>query len=202
MVVVPTSLVVSGTITVCWLWHEVIRQCSWSEQFTDVVGLSENRTVTGDGLIALGESLKGNRGLKTLSLRGLLNVSDNHWKQFIVCLQENNDLTKLFVPSSSTHEVVRQEAESRSHIRRQNNPPPLEVDRFTKSWEKQAMQQLSYRVWMSSASIQIENNKKLSLNWTTFALFSAPLSPCLNTPLTTFNVFSSFVCTLVPLTPG
>ena len=57
--------------------------------------LSENHSVTGVGLMALGESLKRNRGLKTLGLSGLYYISDNDWKQFIVCLHENNHLTVL-----------------------------------------------------------------------------------------------------------
>ena len=62
--------------------------------------LSENHSVTGVGLMALGESFKRNRGLKTLGLLGLYNISTNDWKQFIVCLQENNHLTELQLPSS------------------------------------------------------------------------------------------------------
>ena len=61
------------------------------------LNLSDNSAVTGVGLLALGESLK-NRGLKTLRLRlPGANISDNDWKQFIVCLQENNLLTKLML---------------------------------------------------------------------------------------------------------
>ena len=40
------------------------------------LNLSGNRAVTGSGLMALGESLKRNRGLKTLTLYGLYRFSN------------------------------------------------------------------------------------------------------------------------------
>ena len=85
--------------------------------------LSENHSVTGVGLLALGESLKRNRGLKTLRLRGWLPniISDNDWRQFIVCLQENNHLTELWLLSY----VQRQEMTTLNDIRRKKNLPPL-----------------------------------------------------------------------------
>ena len=86
--------------------------------------LSENHVVTGVGLLALGESLKRNRGLNTLGLFGLYHVSDNDWKQFIVCLQENNHLTALWVPSL-VQELVQQEMTTLNDIRRKKNLPPL-----------------------------------------------------------------------------
>ena len=85
-----------------------------------------NHSVTGVGLLALGESLKKNRGLKRLKLWRLPNISDNDWKQFIVCLQENNHLTKLHL-LSSTQEVVRQETTTLNDIRIEHNLPPLSV---------------------------------------------------------------------------
>ena len=85
-----------------------------------------NGAVTGIGLMALGESLKRNRRLKKLRLLGLPNISDNDWKQFIVCLQENNHLTQLGLPFF-TREVVQQEMTTLNNIRRRNNLPPLEV---------------------------------------------------------------------------
>ena len=89
--------------------------------------LSGNDAVTGVGLMALGESLKRNKGVKTLRLLGLLrlyhihNISDSEWEQFIVCLQENNHLTELQLPPS----VQRQEMTTLNDIRRKNNLPPL-----------------------------------------------------------------------------
>ena len=81
--------------------------------------------LTGIGLMALGESLKSNRGLKTLRLCGwLYHISDNDWKQFIVCLQENNDLTVLELPDPALM-VVKQEVTILNDIRRKNNVPPL-----------------------------------------------------------------------------
>ena len=85
-----------------------------------------NHSVTGVGLLALGESLKKNRGLKRLKLWRLPNISDNDWKQFIVCLQENNHLTKLHL-LSSTQVVVRQEMTTLNDIRIEHNLPPLSV---------------------------------------------------------------------------
>ena len=97
--------------------------------------LSENSAVTAVGLMALGESLKRNRGLQTLRLYGWLpnislwnsyHISDNDWKQFIVCLQENNHLTELWLLSFA-EKVVRQEMTTLNSIRRKNNLPPLNI---------------------------------------------------------------------------
>ena len=82
--------------------------------------LSENDAVTGVGLMALGESLKRNKGVKTLRLLGLY---PSDWKQFIVCLQENTHLTELQLPSS----MQRQEMTTLNDIRRKKNLPPLRV---------------------------------------------------------------------------
>ena len=94
--------------------------------------LTWNDAVTGVGLLALGESLKRNRGLKTLRLYGRLHPTfDNDWKQFIVCLQGNNYLTKLQLPSYSSREAVRpemavrQELTTLNDIRGKKNLPPL-----------------------------------------------------------------------------
>ena len=81
--------------------------------------LSENPSV---GLMALGESLKRNKGVKTLRLLGLY---PSDWKQFIVCLQENNHLTELQLSPSSLQEVVRQEMTTLNDIRRKKKLPPL-----------------------------------------------------------------------------
>ena len=89
--------------------------------------LSGNDAVTGIGLMALGESLKRNRGLKTLQM-GLNNFSDIDWKQFIVSLQENNHLRKLWLPYELA--IVQQETETINQIRRHKNQPLLEVDRL------------------------------------------------------------------------
>ena len=85
--------------------------------------LSGNTAVTGIGLMALGESLKRNRGLKSLRLYGLCDISDHDWKQFIVCLQENNHLTELELPQFSPLEVMFQEISSLNNIRRKNDLP-------------------------------------------------------------------------------
>ena len=77
--------------------------------------LSENHSVR---LMALGESLKRNKGVKTLRLLGLY---PSDWKQFIVCLQENTHLTELQLPSS----MQRQEMITLNDIRRTKNLPPL-----------------------------------------------------------------------------
>ena len=88
--------------------------------------LSGSHAVNGVGLVALGESLKRNRRLKTLSLSELPNVSYSNWKQFMVCLQENNHLTKLWL-SSSIREVVQQEKEILNNIRRKSNYATTDV---------------------------------------------------------------------------
>ena len=93
------------------------------------LNLSGNRAVTGIGLMALGGSLKRNRGLKTLILLWLSNILDRDWKQFIACLQENNDLTKLM--SSRHYELVRQETLTVNQIRREKNLPLLVVSVFS-----------------------------------------------------------------------
>ena len=88
----------------------------------------QNYAVTGVGLMSLGESLKRNRGLKTLMLNGLLNISERNWKQFIACLRENNDLTKLELSILfSPRELVLQETVTVNQIRREKNLPLLEV---------------------------------------------------------------------------
>ena len=95
------------------------------------LNLSRNVAVTGIGLMALGESLKRNRGLKSLMLYGLYgfyNISDSHWKQFIACLRENNDLTKLELSLLfSPRELVLQETVTVNQIRREKNLPLLKV---------------------------------------------------------------------------
>ena len=87
-----------------------------------VLDLSDN---TGKGLMSLGESLRRNRGLKTLMLYGFSNISDSNWKQFIACLRENNDLTKLKL--SYPRELVLQETVTVNQIRREKNLPLLKV---------------------------------------------------------------------------
>ena len=83
--------------------------------------LSDNSAVTAVGLMALGGSLKRNRGLKKLSLLWC-DISDNDWKQFIVCLQDNNHLTELQLPSS-----MQQEMTTLNDSRRKKNLPPLRL---------------------------------------------------------------------------
>ena len=91
------------------------------------LSLSGNDVVTGVGLMALGQSLKRNRGLKRLWLYEFYNISNNDWTQFMVCLKENDHMTQLVLPPSSPIEVVQRETKSVNHIRRKNNLPLLEV---------------------------------------------------------------------------
>ena len=93
------------------------------------LNLDGNDAVTGSGLMALGKSLKRNGGLKELMF-GLRNVPDKDWRQFIVCLQENNHLIKLLLPYSSTRDLVRHETETVNLIRRQKTLRLLEVRAF------------------------------------------------------------------------
>ena len=95
------------------------------------LNLRGNRAVTGNGLITLGESLKRNRGLKTLWLTcSNIHVSADDLKQFLLCLQENNHLTKLAGLQSSMCKLLQQETEEVNQIRRQNNVPLLEMVGF------------------------------------------------------------------------
>ena len=87
--------------------------------------LSQNDAVTGVGLMDLGESLKRNRQLKTLLLSGY-DISDDDWKQFILCVQNNNDLIKLET-SSRSKPRVQEEIETVNRIRRQNHLLPLRM---------------------------------------------------------------------------
>ena len=92
------------------------------------LNLRGNGAITGIGLMALGESLKRNRGLKSLMLYDLYvfyNISDSHCKQFIACLRENNDLTKLEL--SFPCELVLQETVTVNQIRREKNLPLLKI---------------------------------------------------------------------------
>ena len=89
--------------------------------------LNGNIAVTGVGLMGLGESLKGNRRLNTLWLRELWKISDKAWKQFIVCLQENDYLKELVLPFSYTLELVQVEAKIVNWNRRQRNLLPLDL---------------------------------------------------------------------------
>ena len=93
------------------------------------LNLRANDAVTVIGLMALGESLKSNGALKTLYLGLIKKVSDKDWRQFIVCLQENNHLTKLELPysSNSTYKLVQLETNTVNQIRRQKHLPLLVV---------------------------------------------------------------------------
>ena len=88
--------------------------------------LSGNNAVTGVGLIALGESLKRNRGLMTLGLSELyLRTSD--WDHFIDCLRDNYSLTELQL-LSSLQEPLRLQFAALHHVRRRYyNLPPLKI---------------------------------------------------------------------------
>ena len=93
------------------------------------LNLSGNIAITGIGFMALGESLKRNRGLKTLQFAFIYisDISAKDWKHFLLCLQENNHLTKLELLRSSICERVRQETQTVNQIRRQKNLPLLVV---------------------------------------------------------------------------
>ena len=61
-------------------------------------------------------------------LYGNSNISDGNWKQFIACLRENNDLTKLELSLlCSQRELVLQETVTVNQIRREKNLPLLKV---------------------------------------------------------------------------
>ena len=92
-----------------------------------------NGAVTGIGLLALGESLKRNRGLRTLRIKFNDYISDSDWKLFKLCLQENNHLRRknnlplIYLELSSREEVVRQEMTTLNDIKKERNLPPLKT---------------------------------------------------------------------------
>ena len=86
----------------------------------EYLNLSGNHLITSIGLLALGESLKRNRGLKTLWLWNIDTISDNDWKQFGLCLRENNHLTELSLTVLVNYDHV-------NDIRREKNLPLLKV---------------------------------------------------------------------------
>ena len=86
----------------------------------EFLNLSGNRLITSIGLLALGESLKRNMGLKELWLWDLDTISDNDWKQFGLCLRENNHLTELSLTVRVNYDHV-------NDIRREKNLPLLKV---------------------------------------------------------------------------
>ncbi len=60
-----------------------------------------------EALLALGEALKKNRGLETLSIMMLgERAGVGVWQQFVLCLKENRYLTELYIANPSS---VRQE---------------------------------------------------------------------------------------------
>ena len=86
----------------------------------EFLNLSGNRLITSIGLLALGESLKRNMGLKELWLWDLDTISDDDWKQFGLCLRENNHLTELCLTVRVNYDQV-------NDIRREKNLPLLKV---------------------------------------------------------------------------
>ncbi len=104
--------------------------------------LSGNDKITDRGLQFLGEGLKKNTGLKTLKLKNLMTldsleqVTVGDWKQFVLCLKENDHLTELFVfqmNGQMNSSVVCQEAAAVNKARQQKYLPPLTItlDRYT-----------------------------------------------------------------------
>ncbi len=94
------------------------------------LNLGNNDKITDRGLQFLGEGLKKNTGLKTLELNylGRERVTVGGWKQFVLCLKENDHLTELSVfhnvgrmDSSDLH----QEEAAVNKARQQKHLPPL-----------------------------------------------------------------------------
>ncbi len=106
--------------------------------------LTENRTlqeldlsndqITDRGLQFLGEGLKKNTGLKTLKLDILDQVTVGGWKQFVLCLKENDHLTRLsvFQKGQLDSSVLRQEEAAVNEARQQKHLPPLRFAHVTR----------------------------------------------------------------------
>ncbi len=88
--------------------------------------LSGNHKITDQGLQFLGEGLKKNTGLKTLRLECLDQVTVEGWKQFVLCLKENDHLTRLYVYQMTINSsYLRQEEAAVNEERQQKHLPPL-----------------------------------------------------------------------------
>ncbi len=86
--------------------------------------MSRNKGITDRGLLTLGESLKKNKGLKTLGLNGFEHVTTRGRKLFVLCLKENHYLTSL---GTSNSPAVQQEVVAVNETRKQQGLPLLKV---------------------------------------------------------------------------
>ncbi len=89
--------------------------------------ISGSYGITNAGLLTLGKGLKANRGLKTLNLTSLPEVTRKGWRQFMLCLVENNHLTKLQIPQKESA-VLPHEIRAVNEARRRQGLPPLVVE--------------------------------------------------------------------------
>ncbi len=86
--------------------------------------ISGSYGISDAGLLTLGKGLKANRGLKTLNLTSLPGVTQEGWRQFMLCLVENNHLTKLQIPQKESA-VLPREIRAVNEARRRQGLPPL-----------------------------------------------------------------------------
>lgn len=96
--------------------------------------LTDSAQVSDKGIMALGECLKSNRGLRALSFFRLPHyITDKGWRHLVLCLQDNCYLTELRFYGgcycSTTGQTIRQFEETRivNARRRQRHLPLLEV---------------------------------------------------------------------------
>ncbi len=93
--------------------------------------LNSNRITDNELLTRLGEGLKRNKGLRTLTLKRLIRVTTEGWKQFVLCLKDNDLLTKLdlgYIGRELSSSVLCREVESINETRRLRRLEPLLVD--------------------------------------------------------------------------
>ncbi len=75
--------------------------------------------------LTLGESLKRNKGLKSLRLFDLEQITIGGWKLFVLCLKENHHLTSLTVSFMSIESQIQQEVVAVNEARQQQGLTPL-----------------------------------------------------------------------------
>ncbi len=96
--------------------------------------ISESSGISDEGLLTLGKGLKANRGLTTLNLTTLPAVTREGWRQFMLCLIENNHLTKLKIGKRGAGPLL-PEIRAVNSARQRQGLPPLETNCFMRNDE-------------------------------------------------------------------
>ncbi len=104
------------------LLEEMLKANSTLEE----LDLSDNNGISTEGLLALGEGLRTNRGLKVLNLLGIHGITNKGWRKFVSKLKECNHLTKLYM---SEHEsrMLKKETDAVNSARQGRGLPLLVV---------------------------------------------------------------------------